>query len=212
MKTIVACVLGLAAFAISFAGGGSRVYADAIETASSALQILAPAAGTAVIEALDHRHCVLYSDGADDCVVNVPFEAFDRQSTDVSEIDTPATEPTPAVRFVDAIPVGVVQTMSIVAPGFNARETEETAYAPPLPLPATEPILGADAKTTTGALTPPNAQSAEAIVVAIIQSTTVAAPGESARDTEQEAQAEAISDPTAPISTRPTKAAALDDE
>jgi len=211
MKTIVACVLGLAAFAISFAGGGSRVYADAIETASSALQILAPAAGTTVIEALDQRHCVLYSDGADDCVVNVPFEAFDRQSTAVSEIDRPATEPA-AVRFVDAIPVGVVQTMTIVAPGFNARETEETAYAPPLPMPATEPVLGADAKTTTGALTPPNGQSAEAIAAAIIQSTTVAAPGESARDTEQAAQAEAISDRTAPISTRRPKAAALDDE
>ena len=90
MKTIVACVMGLAAFAISFAGGGSPAYADALEISAfevSALPILAPGAGANDIA--EQAHCVLYSDGADNCVVNVPLEAFDQQSTAVGEIDMP---------------------------------------------------------------------------------------------------------------------------
>src|SRR5215470_5253872 len=122
MKTIVACVLGLAAFAISFASGGSPVHADALETGSSALPIVALDPDTNVLGALDQLHCVLYSDGADTCVVNEPLEVFDQQSTAVSEIDTSGTEPAPAVRFVDAIPAVVVQTATVAAPGFDARE------------------------------------------------------------------------------------------
>jgi hypothetical protein len=229
MKTIVACVWGLAALVTSFASGGSPVYADALEAESSALPILAPDADTNRVGSLDKLHCVFYSDGADNCVVNVQLEAVDQRSTavseidqigvfiglrgggsppppPVSEIDPPATGSAPAIQFVDAVPVAVVQTVTIAAPGLNAGDGKETANTGPMLAPATEPALGLDAKTTTSALVAPAGQSADAIVVAIVQSATIAVPGQS----EETAQAESISDPTAPISTRQAKATALD--
>src|SRR5713101_6438311 len=149
MKTIVAGVLGLVALVTSFPGG-SLVYADALEAESSTLSILAPDAGANGVESLDKLHCVLYSDGADNCIVNEQLEAVDQQSTAVSEIDPTATESAPAVQFVDAIPVVVVQTVTIAAPGLDAGDSEETAYTRPMPVPATEPVLDVDVKTTTG--------------------------------------------------------------
>jgi hypothetical protein len=179
MKTIVAGFLGLVALVTSFPGG-SPVFADALEAESSALSILAPDAGATGVESLDQSHCVLYSDGADNCIVNVPTADVDQQSTAVSEIDQPATEGAPAIRFVDAIAVAVVQTVTIAAPGLDAGDRGETAYTRPMTVPATEPVLDVDVKTTTGALLPPAGQSADAIAVAVVQSTTVAVPGESA--------------------------------
>jgi hypothetical protein len=202
MKTMVACVLGLAALVTSFAGGGSLVYADTLEAESSALPILAPDADTSGVESLDKLHCVLYSDGADNCIVNVQLEAVDQQSIVVSEIDPSATESAPAIRSVDAIPVAVVQTVTIAAPGLNAGDREEAAYTEPMPVPAAEPALNLDAETTTGALLAPAGQSADAIVVAIVQSATVAVTGQSAKDSEETAQTETISTPTTPISDR----------
>jgi hypothetical protein len=209
MKTMVACVLGLAALVTSFASGGSRVHADALEAESSALPILARDADANRVESLDKLHCVLYSDGADNCIVNTQFEALDQQSIAVSDIDPSAAESAPAIRFVDAIPVAVVQTVTIAAPGQNVGDRDETAHAGPMPAPATEPALNFDPKTTTGALLAPAGQSADAIVVAIVQSATVAAPGQSARDGEETAQAESLSTPTAPM-IRQAKTMALD--
>src|SRR6266481_673470 len=94
--------LGLVALVTSFPGG-SPVYADALEAESSALSILAPDAGATGVESLDQSHCVLYSDGADNCIVNVQTRDVGQQSTAVSEIDPPATEQAPAIRCVDAI-------------------------------------------------------------------------------------------------------------
>ena len=207
MKIMVACVLGLAALVTSFASGGSPVYADALDAESSALPILAPDADTTGVESWDKLHCVLYSDGADNCIVNVQLETVDQQSAVVSEIDPSATESTPAIRFVDAIPVAVVQTVTIAAPGLGAGFREETASTGPVPVPATEPALNLDAKTTTGALLAPAGQSADAIVVAIVQSATIAVPG---RDSEETAEAESKSAPTAPISISQAKTTALD--
>jgi hypothetical protein len=187
MKTIVAGFLGLIALVTSFPGG-SPVYADALEAESSALSILAPDAGATGVESLDQSHCVLYSDGADNCIVNVQTADVDQQSTAVSEIDPPATEEAPAIRFVDAIPVVVVQTVTIAAPGFNAGDHGETAYTRPAPAPTMEPVLDVDVKITTGALLPPAGQSVDAIVVAVVQSATVAVPGES--DSAETVQAE----------------------
>jgi hypothetical protein len=180
MKTIVAGFLGLVALVTSFPGG-SPVYADAFEAESSALSILAPDAGATGVESLDQSHCVLYSDGADNCIVNVQTADVDQQSTAASEIDPPATEEAPAIRFVDAIPVVIVQTVTIAAPGLDAGDCGETAYTRPVPVPGIEPVLdGVGVKTTTGALLPPAGQSADAIAVAVVQSATVAVPGESA--------------------------------
>jgi hypothetical protein len=181
MKTIVAGFLGLVALVMSFPGG-SPVYADALEAESSALSILAPDANG--VEGLDQQHCVLYSDGADNCIVNVQIAAVDQQTTAVSEIDPSATWEAPAIRFFDAIPVVVVQTVTIAAPGLDAGDREETASTRPMSVPTTEPALDVDAKTTTGALLAPAGQSADAIAVAIVQSATVAVPGQSATDDE----------------------------
>ena len=177
MKTIVAGFLGLVALVTAFPGG-SPVYADALEAESSAFSILAPDAGATGVESLDQSHCVLYSDGADNCIVNVQAADVDQQSAAVSEIDPPATEEAPAIRFVDAIPVVIVQTVTIAAPGRDAGDGGETADTRPVP--ATEPVLDVDVKTTTGTLLPPAGQPADAIAVAVVQSTTVAVPGESA--------------------------------
>jgi hypothetical protein len=175
MKTIVAGFLGLIALVTSFPGG-SPVYADALEAESSALSILAPDAGATGVESLDQSHCVLYSDGADNCIVNVQPAAVDQQSTTVSEIDPPAAGEAPAIRFVDAIPVVVIQTVTIAAPGLDGQ----TAFTQPVPVPTTEPVLDVDVKTTTGALLAPAGQSADAIAVAVVQSATVAVAGQSA--------------------------------
>ncbi len=174
MKTIVAGFLGLVALVTSFPGG-SPVYADALEAESSALSILAPDAGANGVESVDQFHCVLYSDGADNCIANVTLDAVDQQSTAVSEIDPSATEQAPAIRFVDAIAVVVVQTVTIAVPGLDAGDRGETAYTRPVPVPATEPVLDVDVKTTTGALLAPAGQSGDAIAVAVVQSATVAA-------------------------------------
>jgi len=208
MKTMIAGFLGLVALVMSFPGG-SPVYADALEAESSALSILAPDAGATGVESLDQSHCVLYSDGADNCIVNVRPADVDQQSTVVSEIDPPATEEAPAIRFVDAIPVAVVQTVTIAAPGLDAGDRGETAYTRPVP--ATEPVLDVDVKTTTGALLPPAGQSADAIVVAVIQSATIAVPGQSATDSEETPQAESMSGPPGLLSIRQATTTALDD-
>jgi hypothetical protein len=209
MKTIVAGFLGMVALVTSFPGG-SPVYADALEAESSALSILAPDAGANGVESLDQFHCVLYSDGADNCIVNAQSEDVDQRSTAVSEIAPPAAEQAPAIRFVDAIAVAVVQTVTIAAPGLDAGDRGETAYTRPVLVPATEPVLDVDVKTTTGALLLPAGQSADAIAVAVVQSATVAVPGQSATDSEETAQAESMSGPPGPLSIRQAKTTALD--
>ena len=180
MKTIIGCFLGLVALAMF--SGGSPVYADALETESSALSVLAPDPGANGVDGLDSAHCVLYSDGADNCIVNVQPEVVDAGLITVSDIDPSATESVLAIRFVDAIPVAVVQTVTIAAPGADSGDREETSSARPLRVPATEPVLTRDIETTTGALMAPAAHSTDAIVVAIVQSVTIAVPGQSARD------------------------------
>jgi hypothetical protein len=179
MKTMMAGFLGLVALVMSFPGG-SPVYADALEAESSALSILAPDAGANGVESLDQSHCVLYSDGADNCIVNVQPAAVDQQSTAVSEIDPPAAGEAPAIRFVDAIPVVVIQTVTIAAPGLDDGDHGQTAFTQPVPVPTTEPVLDVDVKTTTGALLAPAGQSGDAIAVAVVQSATVAVAGQSA--------------------------------
>lgn len=208
MKTIVACVLGLAALVISLASVGP-VHADALEAESSALPIFAPGPDPNGVESLDKLHCVLYSDGVDNCIVNVQLEAVDQGVTAAGEIDPSPAERAPTVNFVDAIRVVVVQTLTITVPGFESGDHEDTANTGVMPAPATEPASDLDAKTTTGTLFPSAGQSADAIVVAIVQSTTVAVPGQIATDGEQSTEAESISDPKAPTSISQAKTTAL---
>jgi hypothetical protein len=206
MKTIVACFLGLIAL-VTFASG-SAVYADALEAGS--LPILAPDAGTNGVDSSQDAHCAFYSDGADNCIVNVQPEVnaqpqvnvqpevnaqpqvnvqpevnaqpqeVDQWSTAGNELDPAAIAP--AVRFVDAIPVTVVQTVTIAASGSDAGDREATSSVQPIPLPATQP------KTMTGAIVEPTEQSGDAIVVAVVQSTTVVVPAQGASDQPPTAQ------------------------
>src|SRR5215471_11286887 len=98
MKTRLAYILGLALLATSPVCGGSLAYADALEAESSALPTLAPDANANGAESLDQLHCVFYSDGADNCIVNAQPTAVDQLSSTADE-----SEPAPAIQFVDAI-------------------------------------------------------------------------------------------------------------
>jgi hypothetical protein len=199
MKIIVASFLGLIAL-VTFAGG-SPVHADALEAEPLALSI-PPGAGTNAVESLEDGHCAFYSDGADNCIVNVQPEvnrqpdAVDQSSTAVSESDPSADDFTSAIRSMDAIPVMVVQTVTIAAFGVDAGDREGTSSAQPIPVPATDPVLDHDARTTTGAIVEPTGQSADAIRVAIVQSATVVV-----------ASQDASGDEPPPVELRPPPAA-----
>ncbi len=212
MKTIVGCFLGL--FALVTFSAGSPVSADELDAEAFALPVLAADPGASGIERLDSAHCVLYSDGADNCIVNnVPPEVVDEGSTNFSEGDLSATEPAPAIRFLDAVPVAVVQTVTVAAPGAHDGQREEASSAQPMPAPAPVPVLDRDAETTTGALVAPHRQSADAIVAAVVQSVTIAAPGQSETSGEELSAEELPSaelqlEPAAPILTLDAKTTA----
>jgi len=211
MKTKLACTLGLVLLATSLVCGGSLAYADALEAESSALLTLAPDANANGAESVDKLHCVFYSDGADNCIVNAQVPVVDQPSSTLDETEPSATEPAPAVQFFDAITVIVAQSVTIAAPGLNPGDSEEPASTESIPVPsATEPVLNLDAKSTTDAFLAPVSQSADAIVVAIVQSATIAVPGQSPQDSEEAAPTEPISEPTAPILILEAKTTALD--
>jgi hypothetical protein len=145
MKIRLACVLGLAVLVTSFTCGGSLVRADALEAASSALQTLAPDADAYGAES--ELHCVYYSDGADNCIVNPQPAAGDQASSAVSEIEPSATDAAPAGQSADAIVVAVVQSVSIAVPGQNPWYGEAVTQTGSISEP-TAPSLILEAKTT----------------------------------------------------------------
>jgi hypothetical protein len=211
MKTKLAYILGLAVLATSFICGGSLAYADALEAESSALLTLAPDANASGAESLDKPHCVFYSDGADNCIVNTQLTVVDQPSSAIGETEPSATEAAPTIQFVDAIAVIVTQSITPASPGLIPENSEEPASAESMPTPsATEPVLNSDAKTTTDASSAPAGRSADAIVVAIVQSATIAVPGQNLRDSEEAAPTGSISEATAPILMLEAKTPALD--
>jgi len=214
MKTKLACVLGLAALAASFGCGVSLAHADAIEAASSVSIALASDADLNGAESPD-LHCVLYSDGADNCIVNVEVAAADPSSSADSEPSAAA----PAIQFADAIAVAVVQTVTIAAPGSDARDSEEPAVTGSIPAPsATEPASSRDAKSATDtksasdaldhALLAPAAQTGDAIVVAVVQSVTIAVPGQI--PDREDMPTGSIAEPMAPMLVLEAKTTVLD--
>jgi len=210
MKTKLACILGLAALATSLLCGGSLAYADALEAESSALLTFAPDANASGAESLDKLHCVFYSDGADNCIVNTQITAADQPSSDIGETEPSATEPAPAIHFVDAISVIVTQSITIAAPGLISGD-EEPVSTGLMPVPAAmEPVLNSDAKITTDAVLAPAGQSVDAIVAPIVQSATIAVPGQNPGGIEEAVPAESISEPTAPIEVLEAKTTVLD--
>jgi hypothetical protein len=164
MKTKLASVLGLAVLVASFTCGGSLVYADALEAASSTLQTL-DADATAAIQFVD----AIVVEVVQTVTIAVPgqpaADSEDLQTGSLSEpsateavltLDaTTTTEATtetslaPAIESVDAIVVEVVQTVMIAVPGQTAEGSEEPAFTGSVREPsAAEPISTGDAKAT----------------------------------------------------------------
>jgi hypothetical protein len=188
MKTKLASVLGLAVLMASFTCGGSVVYADAPEALSSAMQTLAPDANANGTESVGTLPCASTDDGAETCTVNAALAEVDQLSPaaaiEPSVTEASSTEaPAPAIQSVDAIVVEVTQTVTIAVPGQD-EDGEAPVLVESVPEPtATEPVLVV-ANATIDA-TVATAIEADAIVVEVTQTATIAAPGQDAGNTEE---------------------------
>jgi hypothetical protein len=188
MKTKLASVLGLAVLVASFTCGGSVVYADAPEALSSAMQTLAPDANANGTESVGTLPCAFTDDGAETCTVHATLAEVDHLSPagaiEPSVTEASSTEaPAPAIQSVDAILVEVTQTVTIAVPGQD-EDAEAPVLAESVPEPtATEPVLVV-ANATIDA-TVATAIEADAIVVEVTQTATIAAPGQDAGNTEE---------------------------
>jgi hypothetical protein len=188
MKTKLASVLGLAVLMASFTCGGSVVYADAPEALSSAMQTLAPDANANGTESVGTLPCASTDDGAETCTVHAALAEVDQLSPagaiEPSVIEASSTEaPAPAIQSVDAIVVEVTQTVTIAVPGQD-EDAEAPVLVESVPEPtATEPVLVV-ANATIDA-TVATAIEADAIIVEVTQTATIAAPGQDAGNTEE---------------------------
>jgi hypothetical protein len=189
MKTILASVLGLVVL-VALTCGSSFVYADALEAASSAMQTLAPDATANAVESVDKLPCESSCVGAEHCTGDAQAAEVDQPSSAVSEIEPSVTEasPAPAVQSADAIIVEVTQTVTIVVPGDEAADSEEPAVTGAIEEPvATEPAAAVEAAATDA---PPATEvtevteAADAIVAEVVQTVTIAAPGQQEGDGE----------------------------
>ena len=189
MKTILASVLGLAVL-VALTCGSSFVYADALEAASSAMQTLAPDATANGAESVDKLPCESSCVGAEHCTGDAQAAEVDQPSSAVSEIEPSVTEasPAPAVQSADAIIVEVTQTVTIVVPGDEAADSEEPAVTGAIEEPvAAEPAAAVEAAATDA---PPATEvtevteAADAIVAEVVQTVTIAAPGQQEGDGE----------------------------
>jgi hypothetical protein len=184
MKTKLASVLGLAVLVASFICGGSLVYAQTAET-SSVMQAVAPVGDANGAES--EVSCILDSAGADICTVTAKL----------AEVDEPSD-------------IGAQETLSVMQAAASAADADGAESDVSCILDA----AGADICTVTVKLaevgepldTAPAVEAADAIVVEVSQSVTVAAPGQEARDNEEPAQTGSISEPPAqePVSTAST--------
>jgi hypothetical protein len=188
MKTKLASVLGLAVLMASFTCGGSVVYADAPEALSSAMQAPAPDANANGTESVGTLPCASTDDGAETCTVHAALAEVERLSPagaiEPSVTEASSTEPpVPAIQSVDAILVEVTQTVTIAVPGQD-EDAEAPVLVESVPEPtATEPVLVV-ANATIDA-TVATAVEADAIVVEVTQTATIAAPGQDAGNTEE---------------------------
>jgi len=183
MKTILASVLGLVVL-VALTCGSSFVYADALEAASSAMQTLAPDATANGAESVDKLPCESSCVGAEHCTGDAQAAEVDQPSSAVSEIEPSVTEasPAPAVQSADAIIVEVTQTVTIVVPGDEAADSEEPAVTGAIEEPvATEPAAVEAAAIDASPATEVT-EAADAIVAEVVQTVTIAAPGQEEGD------------------------------
>jgi hypothetical protein len=189
MKTLLASVLGLAAL-VALTCVSSLVYADALEAASSAMQTLAPDATANGAESVDKLPCESSCVGAEHCTGDAQAAEVDQPSSAVSEIEPSVTEasPAPAVQSADAIIVEVTQTVTIVVPGDEAADSEEPAVTGAIEEPVvTEPAAAIEAAATDASPATEVTEvteTADAIVAEVVQTVTIAAPGQEEGDSE----------------------------
>jgi hypothetical protein len=203
MKTKLAIVLGLAVLVASFTCGSSFVYADAPEAASSAMQSLVPDADANGAEA-DKLLRMCNCDGAENnCTGDAQTAEAAQPPSAVSETEPSTIEPStveaspaPAIQSADAIIVEVTETVTVVVPGEDAADSEEPAVTGSIPAPAaTEPATVVEA--AADASPAPATEATDAVAVEVIQTVTIAAPGQAAGDDAEPVVAESISEPSA---------------
>jgi hypothetical protein len=204
MKTKLASVLGLAVLMACFICGSSFVYADdVLEVASSAMQTFAPDATANGAESVDKLPCESSCVGTEHCTGDAQTVEADQPSSAASEIEPSVTEasPAPAVQSADAIIVEVTQTVTIVVPGDDAADSEEPAVTGSILEPtATEPAAAVEAAATDASPATEVTEvteAADAIVAEVVQTVTIAAPGQDAGDSEASAVAESTPEPSA---------------
>lgn len=200
MKTKLASVLGLAVLMACFICGSSFVYAeDVLEAASTAMQTLAPDATASGVESVDKLPCELSCVGAENATGDAQITEAGQLPSAVSETETSTVEEAPAIRSADAVIVEVTQTVTIVVPGEDAADSEEPAITGSIQEPvAVAPVVEAAATEASPA-------TDDAIVVEVVQTVTIAAPGQDAGDSEAPAVAGSNPEPSEPALTRETE-------
>jgi hypothetical protein len=240
MKITLAKVMGLALLAASFACSGSLVYAETPEetSATQALVLDAAASGSESVAIWDCDSedgigaCPVDAQlvGSDELstatitsaaaeVTATEVSATEVSATEVSATEAPATEVSaaetaaaPAIQAVDAIIVEVTQTVMIAVPGEGAAVIEEPAQTGSISEPSTtEPALVADEKTAQEAAAAPTIEAADAVVVEVTQSVSVAAAGQAVETAEAPASTGSIAEPATAEPASMIDAASLDD-
>jgi len=178
MKTILASVLGLVVL-VALTCGSSFVYADALE-AASAMQTLAPDATANGAESVDKLPCESSCVGAEHCTGDAQAAEVDQPSSAVSEIEPSVTEASPA----PAVQSEVTQTVTIVVPGDEAADSEEPAVTGAIEEPAATEPAAVEAAATDASPATEVTEAADAIVAEVVQTVTIAAPGQEEGDSE----------------------------
>jgi hypothetical protein len=204
MKIKLASVLGLAVLVASFAYGSSFVYAD--EETSSAMSTFA-AVGSDESEV----SCMLDSAGADIYTGATKVAELDQPSPAEGQTEIAATEETPAIHSVDAVVAEVNQTVTIAAPGEAAGNGEAAAADTGSSQQLTaEPVAMLDAGTIVPS-SAPAIGAADAVVVEVSQTATIAAPGQDIEESKEPAHTGSIETPPAAEPASAIKADDLDD-
>jgi hypothetical protein len=200
MKTKLASVLGLAVLMACFICGSSFVYAeDVLEAASTAMQTLATDATASGVESVEKLPCESSCVGAENATGDAQITEAGQLPSAVSETETSTVEEAPAIRSADAVIVEVTQTVTIVVPGEDAADSEEPAITGSIQEPvAVAPVVEAAATEASPA-------TDDAIVVEVVQTVTIAAPGQDAGDSEAPAVAGSNPEPSEPALTRETE-------
>jgi hypothetical protein len=204
MKIKLASVLGLAVLVASFACGSSFVYAD--EETSSVEQTIAAVTGDE-----SELSCMLDSAGADICTGATKVAELDQPSLADEPTEVAAIEETPAIHSVDAVVAEVNQTVTIAAPGEDAGNGEAVATdTGSSEQPAAEPVAMLDAGTVLPS-SAPAIGAADAVVVEVSQTATIAAPGQSTGENTEDSKEPAHTGSIAAPDAEPAVAIKADD-